>query len=59
MADVFAVSILVAFLGAGAMTNTTASLLPGFYYFTGYVLMSAAIAHFLSTSPKIALPSNI
>ncbi len=44
MADVFAISILVAFLGANAMKNTTASLEPGFYYFLGYVLLSGMIA---------------
>jgi len=44
MADVFAISIFVAFLGAGAMQNTQATLEPGFYYFSGYVLLSAVIA---------------
>lgn len=44
MADVFAISIFVAFLGAGAMQATQASLEPGFYYFSGYVLLSAVIA---------------
>ncbi|MEP7142580.1 MAG: paraquat-inducible protein A [Ferruginibacter sp.] len=52
MADVFAVSIFIAFLGAKAMKNTTASLEPGFYYFTTYVLLSAVIASFLKISPK-------
>ena len=46
MADVFAISIFVAFLGARAMQNTTAELLTGFYCFTGYVLLSAIIAVF-------------
>ena len=58
MADVFAISIFIAFLGAKAMKNTTASLEPGFYYFTSYVLLSAFIGNFLITSPKIALSSN-
>ena len=40
MADVFAISIFVAFLGANAMQNTRAILQPGFYYFSGYVLFS-------------------
>ena len=44
MADVFAISIFVAFLGAGAMQNTQATLEPGFYYFSGYVLLSGVIA---------------
>ena len=43
MADVFAISILVAFLGANAMENTKATLEPGFYFFTGYVLLSSII----------------
>jgi len=58
MADVFAISIFIAFLGAKAMKNTTASLEPGFYYFTGYVLLSAIIVGFLTNKAKIALPSN-
>ena len=58
MADVFAISIFIAFLGAKAMKNTTASLEPGFYYFTAYVLLSAVIGHFLIINPKIALSSN-
>lgn len=44
MADVFAISIFVAFLGANAMENTQAWLEPGFYYFSGYVLLSGLIA---------------
>jgi paraquat-inducible protein A len=47
MADVFVIGIFVAFLGANAMENTKAVLLPGFYYFSGYVLLSAAIAFLL------------
>jgi uncharacterized paraquat-inducible protein A len=47
MADVFAISIFVAFLGARAMQNTKAELLPGFYYFAAYVLVSATIAALL------------
>jgi hypothetical protein len=35
MADVFAISIFTAFLGANAMQNTEAQLQPGFYYFAG------------------------
>lgn len=44
MADVFAISIFVAFLGANAMQNTKAILEPGFYYFSGYVLLSGVVA---------------
>lgn len=47
MADVFAISILVAFLGANAMENTKATLEPGFYFFTGYVLLSSIIVMLL------------
>ena len=43
MADVFAISILVAFLGASAMENTRANLETGFYFFTAYVLLSGII----------------
>ena len=46
MADVFAISIFVAFLGANAMESTTATLQLGFYYFSGYVLLSGIIAMF-------------
>jgi paraquat-inducible protein A len=44
MADVFAISIFVAFLGANAMESTRATLQPGFYYFSGYVLLSGIVA---------------
>ena len=44
MADVFAISIFVAFLGANAMQNTSASLEPGFYHFSAYVVLSGVIA---------------
>lgn len=47
MADVFAISIFVAFLGANAMDNTKAVILDGYYYFTAYVLLSAIITHLL------------
>ena len=58
MADVFAISIFIAFLGARAMKNTSATLEPGFYYFTAYVLLSAIIVSLLTVKPKIALSSN-
>ncbi len=44
MADVFAVSIFVAFLGANSMQNTKAVFEPGFYYFSGYVILSGIVA---------------
>ena len=59
MADVFAISIFIAFLGARAMKNTTASLEPGFYYFNAYVLLSVVIAGFLRNTPKITPSFNI
>ena len=46
MADVFTISIFVAFLGANAMESTKAFLQPGFYYFTGYVILSGIVAMF-------------
>jgi uncharacterized paraquat-inducible protein A len=47
MADVFAISIFIAFLGANAMESTNATLEPGFYYFSGYVLLSGLVAMLL------------
>ncbi len=46
MADVFAISILVAFLASNSLENTQAILHIGFYIFTAYVLLSAMLAHF-------------
>ena len=46
IADVFAISILVAFLGANAMESTRATLQPGFYFFSGYVILSGIVAMF-------------
>ena len=46
MADVFTISIFVAFLGANAMESTKAYLQPGFYYFSGYVILSGIVAMF-------------
>lgn len=46
MADVFAISILVAFLASNSLQNTEANLHIGFYIFTAYVLLSALLAHF-------------
>lgn len=47
MADVFAISIFVAFLGARAMQNTSATIEPGFYFFSAYVLLSVVISMLL------------
>ncbi len=58
MADVFAISISIAFLGAKAIKNTMASLEPGFYDFTVYVMLSAVIVAFLTNKSKNPLPSN-
>ena len=43
---VSAISKFVAFLGANAMESTKAFLQPGFYYFTGYVILSGIVAMF-------------
>lgn len=58
MADVFAISILVAFLGANAMENTKANLEIGFYCFTAYVLLSAIIVVLLGKILKKPGTSN-
>jgi len=47
MADVFAIGIFVAFLGANAMDNTKALIMDGYYYFTAYVLLGGLITHLL------------
>ena len=52
MADVFAISIFVAFLGARAMQNTKAILEPGFYFFVAYVLLSSVIVMLLGKMLK-------
>lgn len=58
MADVFAISILVAFLGASAMENTRASLEIGFYCFTAYVLLSSVVTVLLGKILKKPETSN-
>ena len=58
MADVFAISIFVAFLGANAMQNTKAVLEPGFYYFSGYVLLSGIVAILSDKLLKNSMISN-
>ena len=59
MADVFVISIFIAFLGAKAMKNTPTSLEPGFYYFTTYAPPSVIVGHLLTILPKIAPSSNV
>ncbi len=57
MADVFAISIFVAFLSANAMASTQAILQPGFYFFSSYVLLSGVIVMLLPkmiTTPEIS-----
>lgn len=58
MADVFTISIFVAFLGANAMESTSASLQPGFYFFSGYVILSGIVAmlcgRLLSEKPNLS-----
>lgn len=58
MADVFAISIFVAFLGANAMENTRSNLEPGFYFFSGYVLLSGIVAALLGKMIKKHETSN-
>ena len=59
MADVFAISIFVAFLGAGAMQNTNATVEAGFYYFSGYVLLSGIVSMLLGKIKSNAATSNV
>ena len=58
MADVFAISIFVAFLSANAMANTQVTLKPGFYLFSGYVLLSGIIVMLLPKMIKRPEISN-
>jgi paraquat-inducible protein A len=58
MADVFAISIFVAFLGAQSMEHTQAVLEPGFYYFATYVLLSAVIGALATKLIPQPAPSN-
>jgi uncharacterized paraquat-inducible protein A len=58
MADVFAISIFVAFLGANAMESTKAILQPGFYYFSGYVLLSGIVAMFCGKMLSVSATNN-
>jgi len=52
MADVFVISIFIAFLGANAMQSTKANLETGFYYFSAYVLLSGIVAMLLQKRIK-------
>ena len=58
MADVFVISIFIAFLGAKAMENTKANLEPGFYYFSAYVLLSGIVVMLLRKIVKKPETSN-
>lgn len=58
MADVFTISIFVAFLGANAMESTSATLQSGFYFFSAYVILSGIVAilsgKLLSEKPNLS-----
>ncbi|MBK8522280.1 MAG: paraquat-inducible protein A [Chitinophagaceae bacterium] len=58
MADVFTISIFVAFLGANTMESTKAFLQPGFYYFTGYVILSGIVAMFCRKLSSDSVTNN-
>lgn len=58
MADVFTISIFVAFLGANAMESTKAFLQPGFYFFSGYVILSGIVAMFCGKLPPDSATNN-
>jgi uncharacterized paraquat-inducible protein A len=58
MADVFAISIFVAFLGANAMENTQSNLEAGFYFFLAYVLLSGIVVTILGKIIKKSETSN-
>jgi len=57
MADVFVVALMVTYLAANAITdevlNFQSSFGPGFYYFTGYCLLSIASAQLLSSETPV------
>lgn len=58
MADVFAISIFVAFLGANAMESTRAVLQSGFYFFAGYVILSGIVAMFCGKMLSASATNN-
>ncbi|MDP2389017.1 MAG: paraquat-inducible protein A [Acidobacteriota bacterium] len=51
MADVFAVGVFIAFMASIAIDNLDAVIGTGFYYFTGYCLVSNVAFQFLSVPP--------
>lgn len=50
MSDVFAISVLVAFMTGNALKHTTAELHTGFYLFSAYCLFSILSSYFLKLS---------
>jgi paraquat-inducible protein A len=58
MADVFAISIFVAFLAAGSMDSTKANVEIGFYFFAAYVVLSGVVSmllpKYISSNQKAA-----
>ena len=50
MADVFVVGLFMAYLAGQAHPNAQATLHAGFYYFTGYCILSIAAAQVLRTA---------
>lgn len=54
MADVFVVAILVAFFSAKATAELSAQLHEGFYWFTGYCILSIISGQMLQPSSKTA-----
>jgi uncharacterized paraquat-inducible protein A len=59
MADVFAISIFVAFLGANAMESTKAIIQPGFYCFSAYVIVSGIVAMFCGKLLSNSATNNV
>jgi paraquat-inducible protein A len=59
MADVFAISIFVAFLGANAMESTKAFIQPGFYFFSGYVILSGIVTMFCGKMLSNSATNNV
>lgn len=55
MADVFVVGVYVAYLSAKATTALDATLRPGFFYFTGYCLVSLLALQFMKVEKPVAV----
>ena len=54
MADVFAVGVFISYLAGKASGNLDARLEPGFYYFTGYCIVSLSSLQTMKlTKPRI------